>query len=213
VRARANSGPSTPEGTSESAQGNGELGAAGTFRAHANLRAVASAPQYLTLRTHRDRANWWQSVWIRRGLLLVPAAIVVLGLLNTFGQRPATSSARGSSAKLTVYAPLRARSGLEYAARFRIDATSDLKHAALLLSPGWAEGYTVNGLAPQPLTQGSTNGRLNFGFGHIPAGSHLTFWLSLQVNPTNVGHRAQDVGLYDGARLIAVVHRDITIFP
>ena len=34
-------------------------------------------------------------------------------------------------------------------------------------------------------------GNIDFGFGHIPAGEHLTFWSSLQVNPTNVGHRSQ----------------------
>lgn len=102
---------------------------------------------------------------------------------------------------------------MNYAARFRIDASDELKHATLILSPGWAEGYTVNGLAPQPLTQGSSNGKLVFGFGHVPAGDHLTFWISLQVNPTNIGRRKQDVWLYDGAKLIAVIHRQITLFP
>lgn len=171
------------------------------------------APQELVLATSRDRQNWWQSVWIRRTLLLIPLALVVLALLNFFGQRPVTSVARAADGKLTVYAPSHARSGLIYAARFRIDATQDLKHATLIFAPGWAEGYTVNGLAPQPLTQGSDNGKLDFGFGHVPSGQHLTFWLSLQVNPTNIGHRSQDVWLYDGSKLIAVVHRTVTIFP
>jgi hypothetical protein len=35
----------------------------------------------------------------------------------------------------------------------------------------------------------------------------------LQVNPTNVGHRTQDVRLYDGERQLAEVRRTITIFP
>jgi hypothetical protein len=174
---------------------------------------VASTPQGLTFKTNRDRENWWQSVWLRRGLLLLPGALIVLGLANTFGQRPATTSAGEAAAALTVYAPTHARSGLVYAARFRIDANRDLKRATLVLSTGWAEGYTVNGLTPQPLTAGSTDGKPNFGFGHIPAGRHLTFWLSLQVNPTNIGNRVQNVWLYDGAKLIATVHRDITIFP
>ena len=174
---------------------------------------MAPAPQGLTLKTHRDRKNWWQSVWLRRALLVLPGAIVVLGLANTFGQRPATTSAAGDAAELTVYAPTRARSGVVYAARFRIDAKRDLKRATLVFSPGWAEGYTVNGLSPQPLTEGSADGKPKFGFGHVPAGMHLTFWLSLQVNPTNVGHRAQNVWLYDGAKLITTVHRDIIIFP
>lgn len=171
------------------------------------------APQSLTLGTHRDRQNWWQSVWVRRTLLVVPSAIVVLGLLNEFGQRPATSTAAGADARLTVYAPNQVRSGLVYAARFRIDASRELKKAALVLSPGWAEGYTVNGLTPQPLTEASSNGKLHFGFGHIAGGQHLTFWISLQVNPTNVGRRPQNVWLYDGSSLIAVIHRTITVFP
>jgi hypothetical protein len=174
---------------------------------------VTSPPQTLTLETHRDRRNWWQSVWIRRALLVIPVTIVGLGLLNTFGQRPVTSSASGAAATLTVFAPTSGRSGVSYAARFRIDATNELKHAKLVLGPGWAEGYTVNGLAPQPLSQGSRDGKLDFGFGHIPAGGHLTFWVSLQVNPTNVGRRKQDVWLYDGGKLIAVTHREITLFP
>ena len=174
---------------------------------------VTAPPETLTFETHRDRLNWWQSAWIRRALIGIPAAIVLLGLLNVFGQRPVTTSAGGAAAKLTVYAPTHGRSGVSYAARFRIDATGDLKHATLVLSPGWAEGYTVNGLAPQPLTQGSRNGKLDFGFGHIPAGDHLTFWISLQVNPTNIGRRKQDVWLYDGHKLIAASRRDITIFP
>jgi hypothetical protein len=41
----------------------------------------------------------------------------------------------------------------------------------------------------------------------------LTFWISLQVNPTNVGRRPQNVWLYDGSSLIAVIHRTITVFP
>jgi hypothetical protein len=139
--------------------------------------------------------------------------LLLAALLNAFGQRPATSTAAAPAARLQVYAPLRARSGLVYAARFRIDATQELKKATLVLASGWAEGYTVNGLSPQPATEGSSNGKPVFEFGHIPAGQHLTFWLSLQVNPTNVGHRAQTVWLYDGKQLLATVHRTITIFP
>lgn len=174
---------------------------------------MPGAPETLVLAIHRDRARWWQSVWLRRVLLLVPLTLVVAALLNEFGQRPITTVSTASAAKLTVYAPVRGRSGLIYAARFRIDARRDLKQATLVLDSGWAEGYTVNGAAPQPLTQGSANGKLEFGFGHIPAGQHLTFWLSLQINPTNVGHHTQDVSLYDGTILISRIERAITIYP
>jgi hypothetical protein len=174
---------------------------------------MAGAPDTLTLTVHRDRSRWWQSVWIRRVLLLMPLVLVVLGLLNFFGQRPVRDVARAAQARLVVTAPVRARSGLIYAARFQIEAVGELKNATLILESGWADGYTVNGQAPQPLTQGSSDGRLNYGFGHIPAGQRLTFWLSLQVNPTTIGRHRQTVSLYDGAKLLAVVHRSVTIFP
>jgi hypothetical protein len=174
---------------------------------------VATAPHSLTLKTHRDRQNWWQSVWIRRVLLLVPTVLVIAGTINRFGQRPTDSIATAAAAKLTVVAPARGRSGLIYAARFRIDARQELKKATLLLDAGWADGYTVNGQSPQPITQGSSNGKLDYGFGHIPAGGHVTFWLSLQINPTTIGRHRQNVSLYDGSKLIAVVHRSIEIYP
>jgi hypothetical protein len=174
---------------------------------------VVAAPATLTLKTNRDRGNWWQSVWIRRLLLLVPGALIVLGLLNVFGQRPAATVAWAGAARLTVVAPVRARSGLIYAARFRIDALRRLRKATLVIAPGWADGYTVNGEAPQPLTQASADGRLEFGFGHLAAGHHLTFWLSLQVNPTTVGRHVQDVLLLDGSTRLASIRRTIFIFP
>jgi len=172
-----------------------------------------AAPQTLTLKTHRDRQHWWQSVWIRRVLLLFPLALIVLALANVFGQHMTAAGTTAPAASLTVVAPAHARSGLVYAARFRIDARRSLKNATLVLGPGWADGYTVNGQAPQPLTQGSSDGQLVYGFGHIPAGQHLTFWLSLQVNPTTVGHHDQTVALYDGKQQISVLHRSVFVFP
>lgn len=177
------------------------------------LTGVAAAPDTLTLKRHRDLVGRSLFVPARRVLLTLLAAFLVAALFNAFGQRPEASSAATSSAKLTVYAPLRLRSGLVYAARFHITAYRDLKKATLVLDPGWAEGYTVNGTAPQPLTSGSRDGRIVFGFGHIPAGHSIIFFLSLQVNPTNVGHRSQNVELDDGSTPILTVHRTVTIFP
>ena len=174
---------------------------------------MVQAPQTLTLKMNRDRRSWWQSPWLRRVLLLVPSALVVLALLNVFGQRMATGRASSPEATLSVTAPQRARSGLIYAARFRVAAVEDLKKATLVLDQGWADGYTVNGQAPQPLTQGSSDGRLVYGLGHISAGRTLLFWLSLQVNPTTVGWHRQSVRLYDGQRHLATVRRSVFIFP
>ena len=113
---------------------------------------MASAPETLTLKEHRDQRKRWHR-WVRRGFLLVLGLVLIAALANLFGQRPTTSTAAASAAQLQVYAPMRVRSGLVYAARFRIDARRSIKDALLVLDPGWAEQYTVNGLAPQPVTE------------------------------------------------------------
>ena len=63
------------------------------------------------------------------------------------------------------------------------------------------------------MTEADRNGRLAYGFGHIPAGQSLIFFMSLQVNPTNVGRRPQNVELDDGETPILTIHRKVTIFP
>jgi hypothetical protein len=174
---------------------------------------MTRAPETLTLQEHRDqRGSSWQR-WVRRGLLALLVALLAAALANAFGQHPQTSAASTGAAELQVVAPTNARSGLIYAARFRIDARQQIKDATLVLDPGWAQDYTVNGLSPQPVEQGSDNGKLIYRFGHIPRGRHLTFFLSLQVNPTNVGRRSQNVQLLDGKQTLAVVKRTIMVWP
>lgn len=174
---------------------------------------MAGAPDTLVLKRHRDLEGRGWEVVARRVLLGLLALVLLAGLLDVFGQRPNISSASAAAASLKVVAPIHARSGLVYSARFHITAHQDIKDAFLVLDPGWAEGYTVNGVAPQPLTEADRNGRIAYGFGHIPAGQSLIFFLSLQVNPTNIGHRSQNVELDDGETPILTVHRNITIFP
>jgi hypothetical protein len=180
---------------------------------NAEREAVLEAPQTLVLRRHRDLEGSHYEAHVRRALLTLVGLVPLLALFNVFGQRPETARASTSAASLAVSAPTRVRGGLVYSARFRIDARRDVKDATLVLDPSWADGYTVNGLAPQPANETSRDGRLAYSFGHLAAGHSLLFFLSLQVNPTNLGHRAQNVDLYDGATRLASVHRTITIFP
>jgi hypothetical protein len=105
------------------------------------------------------------------------------------------------------------RGGLYYEARFRVDAVRELKEATLVLDPGWAEGITINTVEPSPVGEASRDGKLVFVLGRIPAGQKHLFFLHLQVNPTNVGHRSQDVQLFDGDELLATIDRSVTVFP
>jgi hypothetical protein len=173
---------------------------------------VATAPDYLTLKRHRDEAGRHEPVFRRVGLALV-GAVLLLGLLNVFGQRPATTRATAPAADLQLYAPSRVRSGLIFEARLIVNARRELKKARILLAPGWIEGITMNSAVPSPLGEASDDGRVSFELGHIPAGRRYVLFLQLQVNPTVLGRRAQDVELVDGAQRIARIERTFTIFP
>jgi hypothetical protein len=174
---------------------------------------VADIPDTIVLKRDRDLVGRAGEIWVRRGLFALLCAIPVLALLNVFGQRPASFDASSAAAALDVYAPARVRGGLIYEARFHITARQDLKNATLVLDRGWLEGMTVNTIEPSPVNEGSDNGRLTLGLGHIPkGGSHLLF-VYFQVNPTNVGHRSQKTALYDGNTELLTVHKSITVFP
>jgi hypothetical protein len=173
---------------------------------------VADIPDQLTLRRNRDIESPRELIGRRFGVVLV-GVLLVLGLINLFGQRPATSSAASPVAKLKVYAPKRVRGGLYYEARFTVEAIEELKEATIVLDPGWAEGITINTVEPSPVGEASRDGKLAFELGHVPKGDRYLFFLQLQVNPTNVGHRSQDVWLYDGETELLHIDRTITAWP
>ncbi len=173
---------------------------------------MAETPDFLTLRHNRDGAGRTETR-VRRFLVGLVALLCLAGLLNAFGQRPETSKAAVSAASLKVYAPSRVRGGLFYEARFTIDAFQDLKNAILVLNSGWAEGITINTIEPSPIGEASRNGNLVLELGHIPAGKTHLLFLQLQVNPTNVGRRSQDVALYDGDMFLISIDRTVTVFP
>jgi hypothetical protein len=173
---------------------------------------VAEIPDQLSLERHRDLEGK-RDLHFRRIGLVVVIVVLVLALGNLFGQRPATTTEPALAADLELYAPSRVRSGLYYEARFTIDANRELDNARLVLDSGWAEGTTMNTLVPSPVEEASLDGRLEFELGRIPRGRSHVLFIQLQVNPTNVGRRSQDVWLYDGPTEIVHLDRTITIFP
>lgn len=173
---------------------------------------MADIPDQLVLKVARDREGR-RDVIVRRILFSAIVLFLGLGLFNLFGQQPSTTTAEAEAATLEVYAPERVRGGLFYEARFRVDAVRELEEATLVLDPGWAEGITINTVEPSPVGEASRDGKLVFVLGRVPAGQKHVFFLQLQVNPTNIGHRSQDVQLFDGDQLLATVHRSVTVFP
>jgi hypothetical protein len=176
---------------------------------------VADVPDMLVLKRHRDLDGMLRSGhWVRRAVIAALTAFSILGLLNAFGQRPTTIRASVPEATMSVYAPTALRGGDFMEARFHITAKQDIKKAQLVLDPGWAESMSVNTIEPSPVGEASENGRLSLDLGHIPAGRSFILFMEFQVNPTNVAwHRPQNVELRDGNRVLARLHRTITIFP
>jgi hypothetical protein len=177
--------------------------------------AMADVPDTLVLRRHRDLEGMYRSgLWLRRIIIFLISIVSLLGLLNVFGQRPATARSEVDAAIVSLYAPTRIRGGDFMEARFHITAKRDLKKAMLELDPGWAEGMSLNTVEPSPIGEASDDGRLVFTLGHIPAGKAFILFMQFQVNPTNLAwHRPQNVTVLDGNQVLTTIHRTITVFP
>ena len=174
---------------------------------------VTDTPQGIQIGRHRDlQGKDWQG-WVRRGLLLIPAVIVVLALANVFGQRPETSTASTSAASLSVFAPTSVRGGLIWEARFDIHAVRTLHDARLVLDSDWLEANTVNTIEPSPSQETSRNGALELKLGRVGAGRRHLIFMQFQTNPTNVGRRTVTVAHLDGNQRLLRISRTLTIFP
>ena len=174
---------------------------------------MASAPDRLTLRRHRDLVGRERRPYVRWVLLALTGVFLLLGLANVFGQRPDTHTASADGVALEVYSPQRLRSGLFFMSRFTIRAQREIEAATLVLDPGWLEGITLNTLEPSPVGEANRNGKLALDLGRVPAGTKHVFFLHFQVNPTEIGRRAQDVELHDGESRLLHIDRTVTIYP
>jgi hypothetical protein len=174
---------------------------------------VATVPDQLVLKRHRDLEGRERQPWTRRVLLALLALVLVLAAANTFGQRPFTSTATARAGTLEVYAPTKLRGGVFWMARFRVRAAREIEHATLVLDPGWLEQMHLNTLEPAPIGEASRDGRIALDFGRVPRGQSLLVFMQFQVNPTNVGRHSHDVELHDGETRLARVDRTVTIFP
>jgi hypothetical protein len=173
---------------------------------------VADTPQFLTLAANRDRSERVE-LFFRRSFFTLILLVLLVGLLNVFGQRPRNSHAAVSAADFDVFAPHALRGGLYYEGRITVKAKEDIEKLTLVFDSGWTEQMQINTIEPSPVGESSRDGRLTLDMGHLGAGDKLVLWLQFQVNPTNVGRRSQDVELYDDKELLAEVDRTVTVFP
>jgi hypothetical protein len=183
------------------------------WRPVAEVHWMAQPPDTLTLARHRDLEGRERRPYVRWTILTLLGLLCLLGLGNVFGQRPDTATAANDGVELEVYSPERLRSGLFFMSRFTIRAQREVESATLLLDPGWLEGITLNTLEPAPVGEANRDGKIALDLGRVRAGTEHVFFLHFQVNPTEVGHRSQDVALLDGETPLVHVDRTVTIFP
>jgi hypothetical protein len=152
-------------------------------------------------------------LWVRRGILTVLAVVVLLGVLNRYGQRPSQSVAQAAAATLRLSAPARVRGGLFFQSRVDIRAAQAIDHPRLVLDDGWLEGMQVNSIEPAPVGEATRGGRVVLSYDALKPGDVLRVWLQFEVNPTNVGHRSYGIELDDAERPVARVSPTITALP
>lgn len=174
---------------------------------------MAEVPDGITLERNRDLKGWLTSPIYRRALLACVAALPILALLGVFGQKPSTSVAHGAALDVRVTAPSRLRSGLIFQVHVQIAAHRQIKQLEVVFEEGWWDSMSVNSIVPEPSEESSDNGQVVLDYGQLQAGDSLSFWIYLQVNPTNVGKRREDVEVRDGGTPLAHIHRSLTIFP
>ena len=174
---------------------------------------VATLPENLDRRANVDLHRRNLEPWIRRGVLLVLAAISAAGLANLFGQEPRTATVAGDTADVTLEAPSAVRGGLIYQVTVRVAARRTLAEPALVFDPGWFEGFTVNTVEPEPVEWRHRNERSVLVYGPVEAGDELVVRLQYQVNPTALGGRTQNLELVDEGETLVRVEHHATIYP
>jgi hypothetical protein len=150
---------------------------------------------------------------VRRAVLLLLGVIVLLALVDAFGQRPSTSRASASFATLEVQSPSTLRGGLIFQTRLTVHARTAIAHPTLVLQHGWFESMSVNSIVPDPTSQASVDGTVRLTYPRLEAGHTSAVWIYFQVNPTNVGRRSEDVALEGARGQRLVVRRSVTVLP
>ena len=161
----------------------------------------------------REPTGVTRGLWVRRAILTVLGVLVVLALLNRYGQHPADSVARVPAATMRLSAPARIRGGLFFQSRLDISAAQAIDHPRIVLDEGWLEGMQVNSIEPAPVGETARDGRVVLSYDAMKPGDLLRVWFQFEVNPTNVGRRSYAVELDDAEQPVARVAPTITALP
>jgi hypothetical protein len=161
----------------------------------------------------REAPGVRRGLWARRLVLLVFAAVALLGLLDVFGQKESESVASAPAATMSLSAPRAVRGGLLFQARLEIRAAQQIEEPRLVMDEGWFEGMQFNSIEPHPASEASRDGKVVLTYDALAPGDVLRIWVEFQVNPPNVGSRSFAVALDDATEPVVRIDRDITVLP
>jgi hypothetical protein len=170
-------------------------------------------PDELDAGRHRDLAGRVVEPWARRGILLAIVGVIVLALLNVFGQEAEDTTAAAPTATVTLNAPDTVRGGLLFQARIEISASSDVDHPRLVFDRGWLDGMQINTIEPSAVGEASRDGRLVLSYDTLAAGDHMTVWIQFQADPTYTGRRSLGFELDDADTPVARLNHTLHVLP
>lgn len=174
---------------------------------------MADYPDHLDPARHRDFQGRGHQPWVRRAFLALFTALIVLGLLNVFGQRSETVRAAGPAARVEVRGPSKVRGGLLFQERITVHAFHEIHDARIVLSRGWADGLQINTIEPQPSSEASRDGRIVLAYGALASADRLVVYIDYQANPTHVGDTDMGLELDDSTTPLVRLGRTLTTFP
>ena len=174
---------------------------------------MSEYPDELDRAKHRDLEGRFSEPWVRRAILTLLLVVVVLALVNLFGQEEEVTTASVPGATLSLKAPNTVRGGLLFQARIDVVARDEVEHPRLVFDSGWLEGMQINTIEPSPVSEASRDGRLVLSYDTLAPGDRLTVWIQFQADPTFTGKRHQDLELDDADLPLARIDRTIHVLP
>jgi hypothetical protein len=175
---------------------------------------MSELDERLDLGRMRDLRGRYAHAWVRRVLIVLLAAPVVLALSGALGQRTSTlRAAGGGGAQLQVDVPDTLRAGLLWRGRIIVRAQLDIKLPRIILGDGWVESMQLNTLEPAPESEAARGSRVVLSYPEIKAGEELHVYLQLQANPTSLGAQDMSVEIDDETAPLARIAHTTRVLP
>lgn len=152
----------------------------------------------LDLERHRDLRGRSAHPSVRRIVLALLALVVVIALLDGFGQGERVATAQNTTARVDLRTPSVLRGGLMWRARVTVRARTRIVDPQLVLGAGYASGMQLNTIEPAATDEASRGDSLALSYATLEPGDELTVYLQLQVDPSTAGRQDLSVVLQPG---------------